>query len=122
MHGSFFITPQQWTTTMETVFLAITTALSKVGGRAVQDAYDLLKSAIQRRYGAQHSLIKSIEAVERDPTPSEHQAHLRSQLSSERIDQDPEFADLASVVLQQNPSGQGSVTNISQHISGSGHI
>ena len=82
---------------------ALTSSAQKVAQRAMMDAYEVLKAAIIKKYGAR--VARSIQQLERQPQSPESQAAVTRELIAVGADQDPEIIGLANELSQliENP-------------------
>lgn len=93
---------------MDSISTAIVAALSAgaISGltdttkAAISDAYNKLKTAIQKRFGQEHALVKAVEAVEARPTSAGRQTTLVEEVKDAGANRDAELITLAELISQ----------------------
>lgn len=86
----------------------LTQGITKIGENVVADAYNALKSALQRRFGNDKRLNKTIKGIEKHPDSKEHRQALEEYIASKRVDRDTELVQLAEKLL----TASRQVTNV----------
>lgn len=111
---------------METLTAAIMAALGNLGVKAVGDAYEGVKSLIQRKFGADNKMAKAIEELEQEPDSDGRKMLLQEAAKKAGADKDEEIIKAAQALLdavKAQPGGAEAVRSIvNQNVSGSGHI
>lgn len=101
---------------MDPITLAIVTAISvgvvagseKVAEKVVVDAYEGLKNIIQRKFGGDSEIIKTIEGLEARPNSEARRITLKEEIELTKSNDDPEIAAKAQELLEkikQQPNG-----------------
>jgi hypothetical protein len=110
---------------MDPISAAIITAViagaTKVGERALNDAYSGLKALILRKFGSNSELALSVEAIERTPNSEARKQVLQEEVARFRADQDAQIHRAALALLGQieaRPGGQ----QLIRDVTGSGMI
>jgi hypothetical protein len=116
---------------MEPIITALVAAaaagVTKVGEKAIVEAYTGLKDLLRRKFGAQSEVAKAVEAVEAKPDSAGRKATLSEELTAAKADQDAELVEAARKLLEQiqaQPGGaqviqQATGSNIAQAAGGS---
>lgn len=73
----------------------------KASQQAVLDAYNGLKTLLQRKFGAGSDLAEAVEKVEQKPASAAHQAMLQEEVVAAQADEDPELQEAAQTLLAQ---------------------
>jgi hypothetical protein len=77
------------------VATGLTSGVKKIGENVVTDAYNALKSALQRKFGSDKKLVKAIKAVEEKPDSEAKQRALEARMVKHHVEYDPELLRLA---------------------------
>jgi len=77
-----------------------TGGITNVSKTAWVDAYSALKTAIQKRFGQEHALVKAVEAVDAKPTSTGRQGTLVEEVTEAGANRDTEFLRLAEPLHQ----------------------
>src|SRR6266700_1710128 len=72
-----------------------TSGLTDVSKTAVMDAYHALTTAIGKRFGQEHAVVKAVEALEGKPTSAGRQSTLVEEVTEVGADRDAELLALA---------------------------
>jgi hypothetical protein len=93
-----------------------TSGVTEVGKNAVTDAYNALKAAIKRRFGADSKLVKTVDDLEGEPDSPGYRAVLQEQVKKAQADQDTEIVTAAQAlhaqVLAIGSTTQGTTQNV----------
>jgi hypothetical protein len=68
----------------------VTSGVTEVGKNAVTDAYNALKAAIKRRFGAESEIAKAVDGAEANPESKGRQAVLEEEIKKAGADKDAE--------------------------------
>ncbi len=94
---------------------AATSSLNDVSKTAVLDAYEALKAAIHKRFGAEHPVSKAVEAIDAKPTSKGRQETLIEEITDAGADQDKELLTLAEpihLILEKQAKDNATVQQI----------
>jgi hypothetical protein len=96
---------------------AIITGLANLSKDAIKDGYDALKSALNKRFGANSDLLESIDKLEKDPSREDRIATVRKEFELTQDNDDQEILALARDLLDKikDHSGNQQAFNQSQH-------
>lgn len=90
---------------MDPITAAILTGLAagatKVGERALTDAYSLLRRLIQRKYGGNSDLDRAVQSVEANPNSASRRSVLEEAIAISGATRDRELLQAANRVLSQ---------------------
>ena len=106
---------------MDIITSALTGALGKVGGQAVQDAYVGLKALLRHKFGEKSDLAEAVTKLEQKPDSEARRGMLAEEVEAIGADKDEEVLTAAKQLqeLLKEMQPQASVT---QHVSGDGNI
>lgn len=79
----------------------VASSAGEVSKQAVLDAYNGLKTLIQRKFGTDSDLAEAVEKVELKPDSQARQALLQEEVAAAQADEDPELQEAAQTVLAQ---------------------
>jgi hypothetical protein len=99
----------------------VVSGASEVGKQVVVDAYQALKAAIQRKYGAESKLAAAVEAVEDEPEFEPNRQALAGRVKQTDADEDPELSSLAEellVALEETKQGKQALRKYDIQVSG----
>ena len=102
---------------MDPITSAIIAALANLSSTVIKDAYDALKTVINRKWGADSQLSKAVKNLEEKPDSSGRKEVLQEEVKAANADQEPQLHELAQAIfkavesLQAQTSGS---TTISQ--------
>jgi hypothetical protein len=105
---------------MDPITQAIVSALSNVGGRAIGDAYDALKTALRRRAPQNGEVLQAIEQLEKNPDSDTDRLRLEQSVSSMGVC-DEEILRLANYLSETVAPAMTTGVNVTQTISGTGN-
>jgi hypothetical protein len=97
------------------IIAALIAGATKVGERALNDAYSGLKTLILRKFGGNSELALSVEAVERAPDSEARKQVLQEEVFRARADQDAQIRRAAQTLLDQiaaKPGGQQLIRDV----------
>ncbi len=96
------------------IVAAIGAGLAKIAETAIVDAYNGIKTAIIKRFGADSKLEKAIKNVEDDPESAGYKMNLDEQIVKTGADKDPDILKAVKQLLealekleQQRPGATG---------------
>jgi hypothetical protein len=98
---------------MDTILTAIIAAIAAQSEAVVKDAYSAFKSLIQRKFGANSSVVTAVDKLEEADDSLKRQETLRQELATAAADKDPEIVQQAQSLLdaiKQQPEGQAIIT------------
>ncbi|MGX9728785.1 MAG: hypothetical protein ACTFAK_16175 [Candidatus Electronema sp. VV] len=112
---------------METLTAAIIAALGNMGVKAVGDAYEGMKTLVQRKFGADNKMTKAIEELEQEPDSEGRKTLLQEAAKKSGADKDEEIIKAAQALLDAVKAQPGggvkiSVTGDGNIFSGSGNV
>jgi hypothetical protein len=100
------------------IVVAITAGLAggatEVGKQTIVDAYQALKSLLEKKFGAQSEIVHAVEDLEAKPDSTARKDLLYEEVTEAKADQDPEIRQAAQVLLAQisaQQSGGQSIQN-----------
>lgn len=103
---------------MEPITIAIVAALAsgmtKVGEKALMDAYESLKSLIKRKFGAQSSVAKAVDELEAKPDSAGRKETLKEEVTAVKAEHDAELLKAAQLLLEQLKAQPGGAQIIQQ--------
>lgn len=103
---------------MEPITTALVAAaaagVTKVGEKAIVEAYTGLKDLLRRKFGAQSEVAKAVAAVEAKPESAGRKATLAEELTAAKADQDQELVAAAHKLLERIEAQPGGVQVIQQ--------
>jgi uncharacterized protein (DUF1501 family) len=90
---------------MEPITTALVAAavagVTKVGEKAIVEAYTGLKDLLRGKFGAQSEVAKAVEAVEAKPDSAGRKATLAEELAAAKAEQDHELVEAARELLER---------------------
>jgi hypothetical protein len=86
---------------MDIITSALTGALGKVGGQAVQDAYAGLKSLLLRKFGEKSDLAEAVTKLEQKPDSEARKGMVTEEVEAAGADKDEEIQSAAKKLLEQ---------------------
>jgi hypothetical protein len=109
---------------MEPVSTAIVAALAagalqgvgEAAANAVADGYQALKSALQRRFGSESSVVKAVEELEARPESKGRQEVVREEVEVSGANTDPDLVQAAKRLLESISEVPGGETHIQQAV------
>jgi hypothetical protein len=101
---------------MDPIMLAITTALGNLGATAINDAYQALKAALQKKYGVDSDLVDAVNQLEKKPKSESRQGVLQEEIEATGISKDEKFLKLAQALLKEVKSQPGGEEKVQQII------
>jgi hypothetical protein len=111
---------------MDPILLAITSALGNLGVMAINDAYQALKVAIQKKYGVEGDLIEAVNKLEKKPESDGRRGMLQEEIKTAEVSKDAEilkFAQTLLEVVKAQPGGEGKIQQIiNQSVKGDHNI
>ena len=102
---------------MDSITLAIITALANLSQTAIQDSYTAFKAALQKKYGIKSELLESVNKLEQKPDSKARQSVLQEEVANAKADQDPKLLQVANELLEKLKELPGAKINISQDVS-----
>ena len=103
---------------MDPITLAITGALGSLGVKVINDAYTAFKAALQQKYGLDSDLVETVKKLEEKPDSKARQAMLQEEVETAKVNDDPNFHQLAQDLLDKLNSEQAQVSQVKVEISG----
>ncbi len=101
---------------MDPITVSILTALAtEAGKKIVVDTYETLKSALEKKFGADSEIVQAVVQVEQEPDSQPNQEALAACVARTHAAQDPELVALAQsliAALKETPQGQEAVRKI----------
>ena len=111
---------------MDPITLALTSALGNLGITAINDAYQALKAALQKKYGVESDLLDAVNKLEKKPESDSRQGVLEEEVKVTDISNDKEILKLAQALLEEvksHPGGEGRIQQIiNQSVKGDRNI
>jgi len=101
---------------MDPIMLALTSALGNLGVTAINDAYQALKAALQKKYGVESDLVDAVNKLEKKPESESRKGVLEEEIKATDISDDEEILKLAQALLEQVKSHPGGERTIQQII------
>ena len=101
---------------MDPITLAITTALINLGQTVIKDAYDALKTALQKKFGADSDLVDAVDKLEQKPDSNARQAVLQEEVEVSKAAQDSELVQLAEGLVEKLKELSGGQVEILQDV------
>lgn len=92
--------------------------ITDVSKSALIDAYTALKTAIQKRLGQEHVVVKAVEAVESKPNSAGRQSTLVEEVTDAGLDWDADLLALAEHLRQLLKEHAQENTTVQQIITG----
>lgn len=83
------------------VLAGLAAGATKVGERALTDAYSVLRRLIQRKYGGNSDLDRAVQSVEANPNSASRRSVLEEAMAISGATRDRELLDAANRVLRQ---------------------
>jgi len=86
-----------------------TSGVTEAGKQAIVDAYNRLKSLLQKKFGSESEVIKAVEGLEKKPDSPSRQGTLNEEVVAIYADQDSEILYVAQALLtllKDQPSGK----------------
>lgn len=75
--------------------------LTEIGKNAIVDSYTSLKSLLQKKFGSQSEVAKSVAGLEANPDSQSRKGVLQEEVKNAKADQDPELVQAAQALLSQ---------------------
>ena len=97
------------------ILAAVAAGVTKVGESAVVDAYQALKAAIKKKFGAESDVAASVESLEKKPESQGRKETVQEEVAAAKADQDPEILAAAKALLekiQAQPGGEQHIQSI----------
>ena len=111
---------------MDPIMLAITSALGNLGVSAINDAYQALKVALQKKYGVESDLVEAVNKLEKKPDSDGRLGMLQEEIKATEASKDDEilkFAQSLLEVVKSQPGGDGKIQQIiNQSVKGDRNI
>ena len=106
---------------MDPITAAIVAALAagvaagatEVGKKVIVDAYDALKAALKKKFGADSDLAEAVEKLEKKPDSAGRQETLKEEVEAAQAANDPQLQQLAQALieaLKSTPEGEKAVS------------
>lgn len=86
---------------MDPITLAITTALGNLGQSVIKDAYDALKAALQKKFGADSDLVDAVDKFEQKPESKARETLLQEEVDTTKAMEDTELIQLAESLIEK---------------------
>lgn len=93
---------------------ALTAGAAKAAEKAIVDGYEVLKTALQKKFGKESELSQAVEKLEQKPDSAGRQETLKEEVAAARAEQDPELHSLAQSLLEALKAQPGGETHIQQ--------
>ena len=81
------------------IVAALTAGVVELSKGVFADAYQMLKTAVRRKCGAESDAVKAMVAVEEKPTSEARQTVLADEVAEAGLAKDPEISQLAHALL-----------------------
>ena len=81
------------------IVAAVAAGVSKVGEKAIFDAYAALKKLLEEKFGQRSEVVKAVEGLESKPESEGRKATLQEEILDAEIDQDPDILKIAQTIL-----------------------
>ncbi len=94
---------------MDPISAAIVAALAALSKDVIADSYKALKSALQKKFGADSDLVDAVDGLEKKPDSKARQAMVQEEVAATKASEDPELVQLAQQLLdrlKEQPGGQ----------------
>ena len=101
---------------MDPITLAITSALGNLGVTAINDAYQALKAALQKKYGVESDLVDAVNNLEKKPESDSRKGVLEEEVDASDVSNQEEILKLAQNLLEVVKSQPGGESRIQQII------
>ena len=101
---------------MDSVTLAIITALGNLSQEVIKDSYTAFKAALQKKYGIKSELLESVNKLEQKPDSKARQSVLQEEVANAKADQDPKLLIIANELLEKLKELPGAKINITQDV------
>lgn len=107
---------------MEPVSTAIIAALGMLTQKAVQDAYEGLKSVLIKKFGGSSELVATAESLEKNPESAGRRETLKEEIAATRADADEEVVAAARALIEAIKSQPGGEQTINQTVTGDHNV
>ena len=111
---------------MDPIMLAITAALGNLGVTAINDAYQALKVALQKKYGVESDLVEAVNKLEKKPDSDGRREMLQEEIKATDASNDDgilKFAQALLEVVKSQPGGESRIQQIiNQSVKGDHNI
>ena len=101
---------------MDPISVAITTALGNLGQSVIKDAYDALKTALQKKFGLDSDLSQAVEKLEQKPDSNARQALLQEEVETSKAAENQELLQLAGSLIEKLETLSGGQVEILQEV------
>jgi hypothetical protein len=103
-----------------TVIMAALTAgslsgITEVGKNVISDAYQGFKALIERKFGGESAITQAIAALEKNPESKGRQITLAEEVSSSKVDHDPDILEAANKLIaeiERQPGGRQVIVTV----------
>lgn len=103
------------------IIAAVTAQAAETGKTVVKDAYELLKSALMKKFGENKKLVRAIEGVEDDPADKPSQNLLETRITETEAAKDPELTALVKKLVEalgQSNAGKAALGKYNVNVTG----
>lgn len=81
------------------IVAAVTSGLTKVGEKAIIDAYEALKNLLQEKFGKKSDVVKAVNRMEEKPESEGRKQILQEELVDAKADKDADIIKAAQALL-----------------------
>jgi len=85
---------------------------TEVGKKVIVDAYDALKTALKKKFGADSDLTEAVDKLEKKPDSAGRQTTVQEEVAAAKAADDSELQELAQALieaLKSTPEGEEAV-------------
>ena len=86
---------------------------TEVGKKVIVDAYDALKTALKKKFGADSDLTEAVDKLEKKPDSAGRQTTVQEEVAAAKAADDSELQELAQALieaLKSTPEGEKAVS------------
>lgn len=98
----------------------VASGATEVGKKVIVDAYDMLKTALKKKYGDDSDLAEAVDRLEEKPDSAGRQTTVQEEVTDAKAVADPQLEQLAQALieaLKSTPEGQKAVSKYQVDVS-----
>ncbi len=96
---------------MDPITTAIVAALAALSKDVVKDSYNMLKTALKKKFGSNSDLAEAVEKLEKKPDSEGRKATLKEEVEIAKLNDDAEILRLVSDLQKQLNSEESTAEN-----------